>query len=330
MALKRPAEQEGYSTNPAARTSEERNERNGVRDSKRARPATPPFPKTTTAEPTHAAASSAYERPIAPRPINMTSYPNQLQTAVTATPSGLAPELPLVRLQQSLPVGRPDLECAQRLFDEGKIEEAAKLGLPRAQGEMATRYYHGTPDVAKDFARMVYWAKDAAAGGDMEGQLRLGYAYQFALGGLEMNYVRAKQWYTMAAAQGDGASMNNIGKIYAMGGHGIAQDLVAAVDWFRQASITGRPNAQYNLANALYEGWGIVRDPVQARSWFQKAANQSFAPAQRGLGVMMINGEGGLQDFAGGCALLQEAAVKGDGPARACIESIMGLKLRPY
>ena len=34
-----------------------------------------------------------------------------------------------------------DLKRAQELFDAGRVLDAAKLGLPKAQGEMATRYY---------------------------------------------------------------------------------------------------------------------------------------------------------------------------------------------
>ena len=41
-------------------------------------------------------------------------------------------------------------EYAQELFDEGKVEEAAKLGHAEAQGLMADRCFRGTHDVTKD------------------------------------------------------------------------------------------------------------------------------------------------------------------------------------
>ena len=38
---------------------------------------------------------------------------------------------------------KSDFEKAQQLFSDGKVLEAAKLGLPRAQGKMAQHYSMG-------------------------------------------------------------------------------------------------------------------------------------------------------------------------------------------
>ena len=46
-------------------------------------------------------------------------------------------------------------EYAQELFDEGKVEEAAELGLPKAQGKMASRCYFGSYGVTKDLDKSV-------------------------------------------------------------------------------------------------------------------------------------------------------------------------------
>jgi TPR repeat protein len=56
------------------------------------------------------------------------------------------------------------------------VQDAAELGLPKAQGVMADWCYSGRHEIAKDIAKSIDWAKKAAAGGDRQGQFRLGYA----------------------------------------------------------------------------------------------------------------------------------------------------------
>ena len=80
-------------------------------------------------------------------------------------------------------------EHAQELFDEGKVEEAAKLGHAEAQGLMARRCWHGRHGVTKDLVKCVEWAKKAAAGGDEMGQFLLGHAYVHGEGGLAKNWA---------------------------------------------------------------------------------------------------------------------------------------------
>ena len=69
-----------------------------------------------------------------------------------------------------------NLKRAQKLFDDGRVMDAAKLGLPKAQGEMSNRYFHGLEEEEKDCDKYFELATKAARGGDNHGQLRLGYA----------------------------------------------------------------------------------------------------------------------------------------------------------
>jgi TPR repeat protein len=104
-----------------------------------------------------------------------------------------------------------NLERAQKLFNEGKVEEAAELGLPEAQGEMTERCYWGTHGVAKDLDKSVEWAKKAAAGGDKVGQFRLGAAYEHGEGGLQKDWATAAEWLEKAAEQGHTLAMSSLG-----------------------------------------------------------------------------------------------------------------------
>ena len=163
------------------------------------------------------------------------------------------------------------LEQAKKLYDEGKVEEAAELGLPEAQGEMAQRCYWGCHGVAKDLDKSVEWAKKAAAGGDKLGQFRLGWAYDEGEGGLEKDYAMALKWFEKAAEQGCATSMNNIGALYGDGGHGVTKNLVTAASWFRKAAEAGDAGGQHNLAECYYYGTGVTKNLATARSWYKVA-----------------------------------------------------------
>ena len=216
------------------------------------------------------------------------------------------------------------LEQAQKLFDEGKVEEAAELGLPEAQGEMANRCHCGRDGVAKDLVKAVQWAKKAAAGGDKEGQFRLGYAYCNSEGGLEKDYAMALKWYEKAAEQGSAASMNNIGNLYDCGGHGVTKNLATAISWYRKAAENGHAAGQHNLGQCYYNGEGVTKNMRAARSWYQKAANGGAVNAIRTLGCMMVKGEGGEMKLDKGRAMWEKAAAKGCEKSQINLDKLRG------
>lgn len=57
-----------------------------------------------------------------------------------------------------------DLVLAERRFDAGDILEAAKLGLPKAQGWLARQYINGSDGVSKDPDQSFFWAGPRRAG----------------------------------------------------------------------------------------------------------------------------------------------------------------------
>ena len=121
----------------------------------------------------------------------------------------------------------------------GRVEEAARMGLPEAQGVMAKCCYFGLDGIAKDRARSVEWAKKAAAGGDRLVLSMLGYAYDQGEGGLEKDWATALVWYEKAAEQGHATSMTNIGYLYGAGGFGVEKNVVTAASWYRRAALAG-------------------------------------------------------------------------------------------
>ena len=208
-------------------------------------------------------------------------------------------------------------EHAQELYDEGKVEEAAELGLPIAQGEMAERCYFGTHGVRENRKKALGWAKKAAMGGDRLGQFRLGHAYQMegnTYGDYEdsSSYALAMKWYGKAAEQGCVTSMVNIGSLYLDGGHGVAKHTAKALYWYRKAAEAGYHGGQHSLGECYYHGWGVAQNQRTARSWYQKAADQGNADSLCTLGYMLVKGRGGMRDVKEGIARWEEAAVMDD------------------
>ena len=215
-----------------------------------------------------------------------------------------------------------NLEQAQKLYDEGKVEEAAELGLPVAQGLMADRCFLGRDGVAKDLDKSVEWAKKAAEGGDKTGQFRLGVAYHFPHGGLEKDCALAKKWYVGAAKQGCTVSMNNIGNLYEYGGHGVTKNPVTAVSWYRDSAVAGFARGQHNLGNCYYHGRGVTKNQETALNWFKKAAIKGEVDAICDLGSMMVKGEGGAKRISEGCQWLEKAAAKGHKNAQVILDKM--------
>ena len=215
-----------------------------------------------------------------------------------------------------------NLEQAQKLFDEGKVEEAAELGLPEAQGKMAQRCYWGCEGVAKDLEKCVEWAKKAAEGGDVLGQYRFGCAYYLGEGGLEKDDAMALKWFEKAAEQECPVSMFNIGNLYEYGGHGVTKNLVTAVSWYRDSAVAGLTRGQHNLGNCYYHGRGVTKNQETALNWFKKAANQGEVDAICDLGSMMVKGEGGAKRISEGCQWLEKAAAKGHKNAQVILDKM--------
>ena len=219
------------------------------------------------------------------------------------------------------------LKPAYELYREEKVEEAAELGLPEAQGEMADRCYRGRDGVAKDLDKSVEWAKKAAAGGDEMGQFRLGCAYNLGEGGLEKDDAMALKWYEKAEEQGCTASMNNIGILYKLGGHGVEQDYSKALVYFHKAAKGhsmgyGNLSALGNLGDASLYGEGVPKDEKLARKWYKKASMRGHVASMYQLGHMMIKGEGGPKTVSKGFALWEKAAAKGSKTAQDALNDI--------
>jgi len=236
---------------------------------------------------------------------------------------------------------KKEMNCAmkksQKLFDEGSVMEAAKMGLPEAQGKVAGWYRYGRNGMEKDKNMGFAWAKKAADGKDMYGQLELGHAYNFGEG-VHEDVSMALSWYEKAANQGCTCSMCNLGLLYEHEGIEIDQNFdQKAASWYEKAANHDFWGAMLLIGKCYYNGKGVSKDLKVARKWFKKLSDKASVDeelyehmekkhmeckneAKCWLGKMMLMGEGGVKNRANGLTLIEHSASNGYSLANELIE----------
>jgi len=219
-----------------------------------------------------------------------------------------------------------NLVKAKGLFNEGRILDAAKLGLPKAQGQVSSWYFIGINGVDKDLEQSFEWAKKAAEGGDRLGQFRLANFYDEQIG----NLAEAIIWYERAANQGCSDSMYNLGHIYINDGCDLDRNyLQKAIFWYEKGANENNVRCLVKIGILFYKGIGVTKSNRTARDWFEKAVDsiddgsEKWLEANFWLGKMMMRGEGGIEDMTGGIDLIQKAAYEGLPLAKQCLKSMM-------
>ena len=203
----------------------------------------------------------------------------------------------------------------KKLYDEGKILEAANIGYVLAMGKMAKNFRLGINGYVKDAAKAFKWATKAANANDKKGQYVLGQCYRLGLG-VARDHVAALKWYELA---GDADSFNRMGVIYSKGEYGVDTDDTKAVEYYRKAADLGGKVAQYNLAFKYYNGKGVEQSFTESRRFYKLSAGQNNVMAQFKLGVMMVKGEGGEENMIEGLVLIDKSAKQGFEEAKVCL-----------
>jgi TPR repeat protein len=153
-----------------------------------------------------------------------------------------------------------------------------------------------------------------AEGGDITGQLDLGYMYFAGLArerGMRAPPGPALVWFSKAADRGYAGAQVLLASAFESGVAGRA-DPARARESYEQAANKGNAYAQYSLAAAYAAG--PAADPARARGWAQRAAEQGLIPAQVLLGSLLL--EGTPADAASGLNWLKRAAAEADGEAQ--------------
>ena len=124
------------------------------------------------------------------------------------------------------------------------------------------------------------------------------------------------------AVKGDVIAQFNIANAY-YNGVGVAKNFTESVKWYRIAADQGNADAQYNLGVAFYTGTGIYKDFAEAVKWFVKAAQQGETNAQCSLGQAYFNGDGVDQDYVAAVKWYQTAAEQGNPYAQGGVKSFV-------
>jgi uncharacterized protein len=124
--------------------------------------------------------------------------------------------------------------------------------------------------------------KPAAATGDSDAQVNLGYLYARGQG-VAQNQQEAMRLYLLSAKQGNAEGMNAVGFKYRYG-TGVQIDLPRAVHWFCRAAVSGDPRGLNNLGIMYYQGQGVERDVEEARSLWRQSADRGNPNAMFNLG----------------------------------------------
>ena len=103
-------------------------------------------------------------------------------------------------------------------------------------------------------------------------------------------------------------------------GEKVAPNLIPAIPAgaspaLRDAVASGRPGAQYELAQRLFEGRGMPQNQRAAALWFERAAAAGLAPAQFRIGMMYEKGIGVMSDRAAAKRWYLQAAESGNARA---------------
>lgn len=137
----------------------------------------------------------------------------------------------------------------------------------------------------------------ACSGNAAKGAADYALAVQYMRGdGVPKDEQKAMTYLTRAAAEGNANAELGMGYHYLQGSAGLTKDSEKAAVFFTRAAKHGNRDAQYNIGLAYVRGEGVTKDLAKAYTWFEKAAYQDDAGAQYNLGVMSVNGEGTAKD----------------------------------
>lgn len=180
-------------------------------------------------------------------------------TGLTVEKSESSPTVPSPTASETTPANAAQ---AQALYQKG-LDYALGRGVPQSDTE-TVRYY-----------------QQAAELGLPEAQHNLAVRYMLGKGTAK-DPVKAAEWYATAAYRGYAPSQLSYGMCL-MNGNGVAKDPAAALRFYAMAAAQGNADAQYFLGCAYLNGTGITANKSQGISYLQQAARQGNEPARKKL-----------------------------------------------
>mgnify|MGYP000861375074 CR=1 FL=1 len=267
------------------------------------------------------------------------------QQAYRQIAAGAAANTPSAAMQQAL----ADWAAGDCRRARAAVQTAAEAGDVWAQFCLAC-IYDDNRIFLRDEAQAQAWFAQAAAGGNIRAQYRLGIRYCDEARQLYQYHVKAKVcdsarlWLVQAAIQGDGAAQRALGVMFANRDYGVPDRVLAnywndAAQWanapvadppgavqrdstvaavdsrqitaYRSAARQGDAAAQYALGVLYQTGEAVPQGFAQAFQWYERAAQQHYAPAQLALGILFEYGKGVAANAVRAVQYYEQAALQG-------------------
>lgn len=153
--------------------------------------------------------------------------------------------------------------------DISRLQADAERGFIKQEIELGAAYFTGQ-GVNRDEKRAAYWYEKAANAGDPAAQLEIGTFYQTGVG-VQRDPVQAVRWFQRSAAGGLVSAKVNLGAAYLLG-NGVRKDPVLAEQLFREAYAKKDGHAACNLGDMYYYGMAVQRDESAAEHWYEAGA----------------------------------------------------------
>ncbi|MHB0995020.1 MAG: tetratricopeptide repeat protein [Elusimicrobiales bacterium] len=207
--------------------------------------------------------------------------------------------------------GEPVSEGCKAMLARDYTGAAALFGKAAAagdaEGEVGLGFLHNTGlGVPLDTAKAVSLYSKAAAKKYPKGLYYLARAHKNGQAG-KRDYARAMALFKEAAAAGYPTANMSVGIMYRLG-EGVKADPAAAKAWLRKAVKAGAPGGVYTELGQL--SWR-AGDPAGAVANYRKATENGELEAASPLGYMLANGQGIGQDRGQAAKLYRLSAENG-------------------
>lgn len=190
------------------------------------------------------------------------------------------------------------------------LAKAAAIGNAESQ-DTYSRYLAEGRGTAKDPVASRTWRLQAAAGGDTDAMLSLGWEAWGKKQGRD-----AELWFVSAAMYGSREAVFELAGLYSEDLEGVEGKPARGVALLKDLEQTSDgPKARRFLAELHLRGVGVEKDPAKARAYYLQDAERDDRESQAMLGLAMMKGDFGVPEVAEGEAWVNKAIAGGYTPA---------------
>ena len=159
-------------------------------------------------------------------------------------------------------------------------EKAAQLGLTLAKTNLGFFYAKGI-GIEKNKEKALYWLNEAQLKNDSQAFFIMGILFSENNNIFENNDKKAFELFKIAAEMGNGNAQYNLAN-WLFDGRFISKNELEAVKWYERAAIDSNiSEAMYALYQIYSKGTkDIPKDPEKANYWLEKAKKNGFLPPQ--------------------------------------------------